>query len=338
VRLQIAKPTEHAALVDWPFTAPLDAWAIDGMQEVTGLHRHVVRLIEAGERSYVVKELPDVLALREWRLLRELSEAGLPTAEVVGVVTERPAAGALSAYIIDVETGERHSTLSDGQRRLDITIAIENVAGDLEDLHAAGRLAADIDPILTAQAIETTYDRLWAELTGVDEFSAGETARIGQRLQRLHELGFDVEEMELVTDEASDQGTPTLRLVPRVVEHGFHVQRLRTLVGLDTGENQARRLLNDISWYRALLEQRSGRKLPETVAATRWLDERFTPTIAAIPAHLAGKLEPAELYHQVLEHLWFLSEAAGTDVGLAAAVASYVRDVLAAAPSEHRST
>jgi hypothetical protein len=74
------------------------------------------------------------------------------------------------------------------------------------------------------------------------------------------------------------------------------------------------------------------------VAATRWLDERFAPTIAAIPPDLAGKLEPAELYHQVLEHLWFLSEAAGTDVGIRTAVASYVRDVLTPAPSEQRTS
>jgi hypothetical protein len=70
------------------------------------------------------------------------------------------------------------------------------------------------------------------------------------------------------------------------------------------------------------------------VAALRWLDERFTPAIAAIPHDLVGKLEPAELYHQVLEHRWFLSERVGGDVGMADAVASYVRDVLAPAPAE----
>ena len=89
MRLQFAKPAEHVALVDWPYLQRLDDWTIPGLQEVTGLHRHVVRLVEAGDTTYVVKELPDPLAEREWRLLRELSDAGLPTAEVVGVVTER---------------------------------------------------------------------------------------------------------------------------------------------------------------------------------------------------------------------------------------------------------
>ena len=241
-------------------------------------------------------------------------------------------AGALSAYIIDVETGESHPTLSDGQRQLDLSIATENVAGDLEDLQAGGRLADGIDPISTALAIEKTYQRLWSELTGADEFDVNETFRIDHRLQRLHELGFDAAELELYTTADGSK----LRLIPRVVEHGFHGQRLKALTGLETGENQARRLLNDISRYRAVLEQQSGRKVPETMAAARWLDERFEPTIDGVPPDLVGKLEPAELYHQVLEHLWFMSEVAGGDVGLGEAVTSYVRDVLTPAPDEQR--
>jgi tRNA A-37 threonylcarbamoyl transferase component Bud32 len=398
MRLQIAKPTEHVALVDWPFDQALDDWTIPGLHEVAGLHRHVVRLVEAGDITYVVKELPDNLANREWRLLRELGDAGLPTAEVIGVVTDRSSelggllitlnidyslpyrvllsgrglqipylgerlldalagllvrlhlagfywgdcslsntlfrrdAGALSAYIIDVETGERHPTLSDGQRRHDLNIAIENVAGDLEDLRVGELLAEEIDPISTALAIETTYQQLWTELTSTDEFAAGETFRVDQRLQRLHDLGFDAAELELYTTADGSK----LRLIPRVVEHGFHGQRLKALTGLETGENQARRLLNDISRYRALLEREALRKIPEPIAAARWVDERFEPTIDGVPPDLVGKLEPAELYHQVLEHLWFMSEAAGFDVGLGEAVTSYVRDVLTPLPSEQR--
>jgi len=398
MRLHIAKPGEHTALVDWPFAERLDDWTIPGLYEVAGLHRHVVRLIESDGTTYVVKELPDRLAEREWRLLRELGDAGLPTAEVVGVVLERADdadgllitrnidyslpyrvllsgtgvhipylgdrvldalagllvrlhlagfywgdcslsntlfrrdAGALSAYIIDVETGERHPTLSDGQRRHDLTIAIENVAGDLADLEADGRLVEGIDPIATALAIESTYAQLWSELTGTDEFKADEMYRIEQRLQRLHELGFDAAEFELYTTPDGSK----VRLIPRVVEHGFHGQRLRTLTGLETGENQARRLLNDISAYRAMLERKTLRKVPETVAAAKWLDERFEPTIDGVPPDLVGKLQPAELYHQILEHLWFMSEAAGGDVGLGEAVTSYVRDVLTPLPDEQR--
>jgi tRNA A-37 threonylcarbamoyl transferase component Bud32 len=398
VRLQIAKPAEHAALVDWPFSTALDDWDFPGLQSVNGLHRHVVRLVEADAISYVVKELPDPLAEREWRLLRELEDEGLPTAEVVGVVTNRDGvdgliitrhidyslpyrillsgrglripylgdrlldalagllvrlhlsgfywgdcslsntlfrrdAGALMAYIIDLETGERHGELTNGQRALDLQIATENVAGDLMDLSAGGLLADGIDPIETALAIETTYSRLWEELTSIEEFNVDETYRVDQRLQRLHALGFDAGEVEL----QSTAGNTRVRLVPRVVEHGYHAPRLQALTGLSTGENQARRLLHDIQRYGAVLEQRRGKKVPETVAAARWLDDRFEPTIEGVPPDLIGKLEPAEIYHQVLEHRWFLSERAGEDVGLGEAVTSYVRDVLAAAPDEQRS-
>ncbi|MCB0956269.1 MAG: hypothetical protein KDB12_08955, partial [Ilumatobacter sp.] len=89
MRLQLAKPADHTAVVGWPLASPLQDWTIDGMQRVSGLHRHVVRMVEGRDTSYVVKELPDDLAEREWRLLRELADAGLPTVEVVGVVTGR---------------------------------------------------------------------------------------------------------------------------------------------------------------------------------------------------------------------------------------------------------
>lgn len=395
MRLQLVKAAEHGSVVNWPLDEPLSEWSIEGMQKVAGLHRHVVRMVE-GEISYVVKEIPDLLAEREWRLLRELAEAGLPTAEVIGVVTGRDDeadgllitrhldfslpyrtllsgrglripylgermldalagllvrlhlagfywgdcslsntlfrrdADALAAYIIDVETGERHEELSIGQRRLDLQIATENVLGGLMDLQMGGLLAEGIDPVETALAIEQSYDRLWQELTGIDEFNADETFRVDKRLRRLHDLGFDAAELELVTTVDGSR----LRLVPRVVEHGFHAQRLRSLTGLEAGENQSRRLLNDISRYRAVLEQRGGRKVPEAVAAARWLDERFERALAAIPPEMFSKLEPAELYHQVIEHRWFLSERAGGDVGLDETVASYVADVLANAPAE----
>ena len=182
----------------------------------------------------------------------------------------------------------------------------------------------------TALAIETTYEQLWRELTGVDEFNATETYRVDQRLRRLHELGFEATELELVSTGEGDR----LRLVPCVVEHGFHAQRLKALTGLHAEENQARRLLNDMSRFGAVLEQRSGKRLPEAVVAARWLGERFEAAIDAVPEDLAAKLEPAELFHQMLEHRWYLSERAGQDIGFEEAVAAYVRDVLPLAPAE----
>jgi hypothetical protein len=397
VRLQIANPSLHPAIATFPFGQRLADWDLPDMHGVLGLHRHVVRLVETETVSYVVKELPDDLALREYRLLRELDEEGLPTAEVVAALTEKPDrsdgmlitrhldyslpyrtllsgrglsipylgervldsmvgllvrlhlagfwwgdcslsntlfrrdAGALSAYAIDLETAERHPQLSDGQRSLDIDIAAENVAVGLFDLQVGGRLHTDIDPWKAAGAIEERYGQLWAEVTQIEEFDSDELWIVQRRIERMHELGFDVGEMELVS---TDDAAQRMRLLPRVVEHGYHAERLRSLTGLDTEENQARRLLNDICAYGAQLQEQAGRDLPENIVAVRWLDQRFEPIIEAVPADLFSKLSAPELYHQLLEHRWFLSEQCETDVSLEKALESYIADVLIDAPDE----
>jgi hypothetical protein len=239
-------------------------------------------------------------------------------------------AGALSAYLVDAETGELHPELSDGQRLHDIHVAEENVAGELMDLDAAGLLSGKLDPLETAAEVRRRYDALWTEVTREEVFGPTERYRIEERLRRLNELGFDVEELELVG--AGDRYR--LRLDPHVVEPGHHRRRLLVLTGLHVQENQARRLLNDFYSFRAHLERKEGRALPESVVAYRWLAEVFEPTVAAVPTELRSKLEPAELFHEVLEHRWFLSEQTGCDVGLARAAASYVDTVLRFVPDE----
>ena len=73
--------------------------------------------------------------------------------------------------------------------------------------------------------------------------------------------------------------------------------------------------------FRAWLEQKQGRPVSEVVAANRWLEEVYDPVIAAIPEDLRGRLSPAEVFSEVLEHRWYMSEAAGRDVGTTAATA-----------------
>ncbi len=150
------------------------------------------------------------------------------------------------------------------------------------------------------------------------------------RLQKLNALGFDVEEIELV---AGPDGY-RLRLDPHVVEPGHHRHRLLRLTGLDAQENQARRMLNDVARHRQWLERDLGRPVSESVAAARWRNEVFEPTVAAVPERLSGRLPPAEVFHQVLEHRWFLSERAKRDVGIEEAVRSYVESELPGKPAE----
>ena len=245
-------------------------------------------------------------------------------------------AGSLAAYLVDAETGELHPSLSDGQRAYDLAIAEENVAGELLDVIAALEEEGDAgasgieDPLAVAAELRPRYERLWSELTREEVFGPDERYRIDERLRQLNELGFDVEEIELLTVD----GGYRLRLPTRVVEAGHHRRRLMMLTGLDVGENQARRLLNDIARFRAELSQAEGRSLPEAVVGYRWRAEVFEPAVAAIPSELHAKREPAELFHELLNHRWYRSEAAGHDIGMADAVASFIEQVLPDIPDE----
>ncbi len=239
-------------------------------------------------------------------------------------------AGALAAYLVDAETGELHPSLSDGQRRHDLVIAEENVAGELADVEAEIGREGELFPEETAAELVARYESLWDELTREEAFGDDTRYKIDERLHRLNELGFDVDEMELV---AGDEGY-TLRLNPRVVEPGHHRRRLHALTGLNAQENQARRMLNDLARYRAELDNEGGRPMPETVAVHRWLSEVFEPAVAAIPAGLWGKRDAAEVFHEALEHRWFLSQQQDEDVGLMPAVQAYVDDVLRHEPDE----
>ncbi|HEV8461256.1 MAG TPA: DUF4032 domain-containing protein [Gaiellaceae bacterium] len=233
-------------------------------------------------------------------------------------------AGALSAYLVDAETGELHSQLSNGQREYDIDIAQTNIVGELLDVDAEVGLPPDLDPDEIGEEIAERYRGLWEELTRDELFTAEERFKLDERLHSLNALGFDVEEIHLV---ASDGGY-RLRLDPHVVEPGHHRHRLLRLTGLDAQENQARRMLNDIARFREALERREKRPLSESVAASRWREEVFEPTVAAVPENLWAALPAAEVFHQVLEHRWFLSEKAGKDVGIDEAVKAYIASEL----------
>ena len=135
-------------------------------------------------------------------------------------------------------------------------------------------------------------------------------------IRRLNELGFDVDEVDLIDEPG---GGSRLRVRTRVAEPGHHRRRLFALTGLDVWENQARRLLNDIASYRGWMEQVEGsggcpRRWPPTAGWPR-STTRWSPPI---PRHLRDRLDEAEIFHEILEHRWFLSEAAGRDVGTSA--------------------
>jgi hypothetical protein len=243
----------------------------------------------------------------------------------------RADAGALGAYLVDTETSERHPTLTDGQRNLDLDLAMERICGELMDLQAGQLLPADLDPIEISDELGRRYLRLWDELTREEMFQPEEQRyRIAERLRRLNELGFDADEIELI---ATAEGT-RLRVRTRVAESGQSTSQLFRQTGICAEEHQARRLLNDIASFRACLEQRDGRPASETLAAHRWLEEVYDPVAVAIPDALRGRLAPPEIFHEILEHRWYMSEAAGRDVGTTAAAQSYFATELPNVPAQ----
>jgi hypothetical protein len=64
------------------------------------------------------------------------------------------------------------------------------------------------------------------------------------------------------------------------------------------------------------------------MVAHEWLTRVFEPVVKAIPWELRSKLEPAEVFHQVLEHRWYMSQARGRSIPIAEVLSSYIDEVL----------
>ncbi|GEP48721.1 DUF4032 domain-containing protein [Microbacterium saccharophilum] len=270
-------------------------------------------------RPDTANRLVDALAL----LLVRLHTVGFFWGDVsLSNTLFRRDAGAFAAYLVDAETGELHEAgLTRGQREHDLDVARTNIAGEIMDLEAGGRLEGGVDAVAIADGIVSSYHSLWAALTDSETFSVDEAWHITERVQRLNDLGFDIGEMSIDT---TQDGT-RVSIQPKVVDAGHHQRRLLRLTGLDVQENQARRLLNDMDEFRARVSRLGS---DEEMVAHEWLTRVFEPVVKAIPWDLRAKLEPAEVFHQVLEHRWYMSQARGRSVPLAEVLSSYVDNVL----------
>ncbi|MCL2491088.1 MAG: DUF4032 domain-containing protein [Propionibacteriaceae bacterium] len=280
-------------------------------------------LFTRGMRHDTVTRLLDALVV----LVVRLHLVGFMWGDItLSNVLFRRDAETFSAYLVDAETGELYNRLSNGQRRYDIDNGMTNIFGDFLDLQAGGFLDSSLDPANLVKLIETRYRELWAELTVTEEFSGTDLGRIEHRVRRLNALGFDVAELDI--DASLDD---RIKIRPVVVEPGHHSRRLMRLTGLDTEENQARRLLSDLDSYRA----RAGlQHVDESIAAHQWLTRVFEPVLAAIPPELQDKRESAQLYHELLDYRWFQAQRESRDVPLDEALPGYINDVLMRLPDE----
>jgi hypothetical protein len=260
-------------------------------------------------------------------LLVRLHLAGFYWGDVsLSNVLFRRSAGEFAAYLVDAETGELHPELSPRMREYDVEVGCENVFAELLDLQEAEpSLADEVDPYAVIQRIRDRYGSLWHELTAEEQFGTDEVWRIEQRVERLGDLGFDVAELAMDTDPTG--GTVSIR--PRVVEAGHHARELAELTGLDVEDNQARRLLTDLASYMAHLGLTD-----RAAAGRRWRHEIYDPITEMVPPALRGRLQPAEVFHQLLEHRWLLSERAGREIDIFETARDYLETVLARLPEE----
>lgn len=228
----------------------------------------------------------------------------------------------IQAYLVDAETSEYHRALSDGQRAYDLDILVENVAFGLADLAAMqGRGDTFDDAVTAAETVRTRYTAVWDELHFEPEVPPGDRHAIRARIRRLNELGFAIDEVSL---EPTSPSAGAVRLRVAVANRRFHSHELQKLTGLVALEGQARLLLNDIREYQAWIEGSSRVSLTTETAAERWLAEVLQPAIAALVPAIGPLRDPLQAYCDVLEQKWLLSEAAGRDVGLQAAMAAYL--------------
>lgn len=56
--------------------------------------------------------------------------------------------------------------------------------------------------------------------------------------------------------------------------------------------------------------------------------KEYEPVVHLIPPELREKLEPAQIFHEILDHRWFMSQNLSRFVPLAEAAESYFEKVL----------
>jgi tRNA A-37 threonylcarbamoyl transferase component Bud32 len=227
----------------------------------------------------------------------------------------------IQAFLVDAETSEVHPALSDGQRAYDLEILVENVAFGLADLAAFQDREDDLDAAIPeAETVRIRYNEVWEELHHEPALRPGDRQAVRARVRKLNALGFAVD--EIVLEPTADGGEMRLRMA--VSNRRFHSRELERLTRLRALEGQARLLLNDLHEYGAWLEYDDRRAVPEQEAADRWLVEVLQPSLERLAPEIGPGRDALQAYCDVLEEKWIESERAGRDVGLAAAIASYI--------------
>ncbi len=221
-------------------------------------------------------------------------------------------AEAIETIMVDAETASVHDELTTGQREEDVAIMIGNVAGGMADIAASQGVDVDAADLALGEDIAARYHALWAELSRVESIGPHEHYLITAHVQRLNDLGFDVEEVNLVpTAEGS-----RLDLTVKVGGRNYHSTRLKELTGVEASEHQARQILSDLHYYQASQDAQS--RSGKAVTAVRWRVDHLEPLLQRLRG-VEGVSDPIQSYCDLLHHRYILSVAAGRDVGTEAA-------------------
>ncbi len=226
-----------------------------------------------------------------------------------------------AAYLVDAETGEFQTTLTDGQREHDLDIALFNVAAELSDLQEAGVLTTEMDPIRASEGLIKRYRRLWKMLKEPQILDPSDRHAVEGAMRTLQDLGFAVEEVEVSIN--GEKGE--LKFQPKLVAAGYHKNRLMELLGIQAEELQAKRLLASFERFRG---REATPKPPIHDSARRWLRDTYHHVMNQVPEELRDRVEQTQMFHEILEHRWYLGEKAGHDVGLDLPTRDYIENIL----------
>lgn len=236
-------------------------------------------------------------------------------------------AGAFAAYLVDAETGDLHEALTPGQRAYDLEIARVNVIGELMDLEAGEILDSTVDTLTVGEMLVVRYEEPVEGTDGLGVVRAGRTVagagahRPAERPRLRRRRTGHVHRHRRHPDPDPAQGgrrgspPPPADATDRSGRPGepgaAPAERLGFLPDVDRSPGRGR-----------------------GVRGPRLAHERLRTHDPRHPAGDARKLEPAEAFHEVLEHRWYLSQQQDRDVPLSEAVPSYLDTVLRHRPDE----
>lgn len=223
----------------------------------------------------------------------------------------------IDAIMIDGETSRIYPMLSTGQRREDLEIMIVNLAGEMADIAAEHGVSLDDADMDLGDEIAARYRRLWKELTTSLVVTAGDHYRIRQRINRLHELGFAVEDIDLIP---IDDGM-NVKIRVKVGGRQYHSERLREIGGIDISENQARVILSDLAYHESKFGGTSA--TGKNIAAMKWRSAVFEPLILEI-ADLLPESDPYQAYCDYLGFRLAMATERSEDIPNAEAFAAWI--------------